>query len=322
MTLPRVSLLLCVSALAFANSAAGQAPQRYAGVVDHILAAWKSADVVCLGEDHGRYFDNELRLALVRHPAFPATVRAVVVEMANPVHQDLLDRFILDGAPMSRDELAPIWRDATNPEVWESPIYEELLRAIRDVNKGLTREQRVRVIGGDSKVDWAVIKHPEDLVPLMNRGGNIRETIATQVLEPRLKALAIYGAGHCSKVGTGFPGELGPRYGKERLWGISPFVRAPGAAKGRVLFGLGDEPAYVLIPGSRWAATSVEDMLTPALRRFTFGQLYDAIVYHGNVPDSVVAPDMATFRTAMGSELDRRAKLLADAVKLRQQRRP
>jgi hypothetical protein len=60
----------------------------------------------------------------------------------------------------------------------------------------------------------------------------------------------------------------------------------------------------------------------PALRRFTFGQLYDAIVYHGNVPDSVVAPDVATFRAAMGPKLDRRTKLLADAVKLRQQRRP
>ena len=53
MTFQRVSLLLCVSALASANPAAGQASQRYAGVVDHMLAAWKSADVVCLGEDHG-----------------------------------------------------------------------------------------------------------------------------------------------------------------------------------------------------------------------------------------------------------------------------
>ena len=315
-------LLYVGTALAFANSAAGQAAPRYAGVVDHILAAWKSADVVCLGEDHDRYFDNELRLALVRHPAFPTTVRAVVLEMANPVHQDLLDRFVLDGASMSRDQLAPIWRDATNPEVWESPIYEALLRAIRDVNLRLPRDQRVRLIGGDSKVDWSAIKRPEDLLPLMNRGGNIREIIATQIIEPHLKALAIYGAGHCSKVGTGFPGELGPRYGKERFWGISPFIRAPGAAKGRALFDLGDEPAYVIIPGSRWAAAPVQDMLTPALSRFTFGQLYDAIVYHGNVPDSVVGADMATFRTAMGPELDRRAKLLADAVKLRQQRRP
>jgi hypothetical protein len=144
-----------------------------------------------------------------------------------------------------------VWRDATNPEVWESPIYEELLRAIRDVNLRVPRDQRVRVIGGDSKVDWAAIKKPEDLLPLMNRGGNIRELIAAQVLEPHLKALAIYGACHCSKVGTGFPGQLAPRYGTERFWSIPPLVRAAGAAKGRALFGLGSDPAYVLIAGSR-----------------------------------------------------------------------
>jgi len=318
----RASLFLGTLALSPVIPAAGQARDQYAEVVDHILAAWKRADVVCLGEDHDRYFDNELRIALVRHPDFPKTVRAIVLEMANPVHQALLDRFILDGAEMSRDELAPAWRDATNPEVWESPIYEALLRAIRDVNLRLSREQRVRVIGGDSKVDWSAIKQPEDLLPLMNRGGNIREIIATQVLEPHVKALAIYGAGHCSHVGTGFPGELAPRYGKERLWGISPLVRAAGASKGRTLFGLGSDPAYVLISESRWAAMPVEDMLTPALSRFTFGQLYDAIVYHGDVPDSVVAADLVAFRAAMGPELDRRTKLLSDAVKLRQQRRP
>ena len=73
--------------------------------------------------------------------------------MANPVHQALLDRFILDGVPMTRAQLAPIWRDATNPEVWESAIYEALLRAIHGVNVQLPRDQRVRVLGGDSKVD-------------------------------------------------------------------------------------------------------------------------------------------------------------------------
>jgi hypothetical protein len=66
---------------------------------------------------------------------------------------------------------------------------------------------------------------------------------------------------------------------------------------------------------------SVEDMLIPGLSRFTFGQVYDAIVYHGTVPDSVVEADMVAFRATMGPELDRRAKILADAVKLRQQGR-
>lgn len=109
-----------------------------------------------VGEDRDRYFDNELCIALIRRPAFPAMVRVIVVEMANPVHQALLDRFILDGAPMSRDELAPSWRDASNPEVWESPLYAALLRAIQDVNPRRPRDQRVRVIGGDSRLDWKI----------------------------------------------------------------------------------------------------------------------------------------------------------------------
>jgi len=318
----RVALALTAVSFASATSAFGQTELRYAMVVDHILSAWKSADCVCLGEDHDRYYDNELRLALVRNPAFPRTVRVVVVEMANPVHQRLLDRFILDGEAMSRDELAPIWRDASNPEVWESPLYEAFLRAIRDVNLALPRHQRVRVIAGDSKVDWAAIKRPEDLLPHMNRGANIRDIIATQVLEPHLKALAIYGAGHCNKMGLGFPGQLAPHYGMDRFWGISPFVRSAGVTKGRKVFGLGDQPDYVRIANSEWAAMPVEDMLIPALSQFTFGQLYDAVVYHGDAPDSVVGPDMAAFRAAMGPELDRRTKILADAIKLRQKGRP
>src|SRR6476620_6546599 len=162
----RRAWIVAVLALLVASPARSQ--QRYTGVVDRILQAWKTADVVCLGEDHDRFYDNELRIAVVRHPDFPNVVRAVVVEMANPIHQDLLDRFALDGADMSREELAPIWRDATNPEVWESPIYEQLLRAIRDVNAKLPRGQRVRILAGDSKVDWSKITRGEDLVPFMN----------------------------------------------------------------------------------------------------------------------------------------------------------
>ena len=313
-------LSACIAlALALLTALAVQHQPRYAGVVERILDAWKTADVVCLGEDHDRYYDNELRLALVRHPAFARTVRAIVVELANPVHQDLLDRFALDGAAMSREELAPVWRDATNPEVWESPIYGELLRAVQEVNLRLPPSQRVRILAGDSKVDWSKITRGEELIPFMNRGGNIREIIATQVLDAHLKALAIYGAGHCNKRGTGFPGELADRFGKERFWSISPLIRTTGVEKGRVIFGLGAEPAYVLLAGSRWEAMPVEDMLTAALARFQMGQVYDAIVYHGDVPDRVVAADMATLKARMGPELDRRARILADAVKIRKQ---
>jgi hypothetical protein len=270
--------------------------------------------VVCLGEAHDRYYDNELRIALIQHPAFPRFVQVIVLEMANPVHQDLLDRFIVDGAPMSRSEIAPIWRDATNPEVWESPLYEQLLRAIREVNLHLPRQQRVRVIGGDSRIDWSKITRPQELLPLMNRGGNIREIIATQVLDRHLKALAIYGTGHCIKIGRGFPGDLVGRYSKERMWSISPVIR--GSALTKVL-GLGTEPAYIVIGGSQLASAPAEKLLDPEFRSHTIGQLYDALVYHGDVADKIVGPDMDAFNVAMGPELHRRAKLEADASKLR-----
>jgi hypothetical protein len=228
-------------------------PDRYAAVLEGILAAWKTADVVCLGEDHGRQFDSDLRIRLVRHPAFPRTVRVIVIEFANPIHQDLLDSFIVDGVAMSREELAPIWRDASGAEVWESPIYEQFLRAVHDVNRGLQRGERVRVVGGDSTIDWARIVRAEDLVPLVNRGGNIRDIIAKQVLEPHLKGLAIYGAGHCTKVGGGFPGELAAQFGADRFWSIWPLVGEKGAAKGRITFALKTDPAYIVVKGTQHA---------------------------------------------------------------------
>jgi hypothetical protein len=63
--------LLAASLLFAAAPLAGQ--ERYRAVVDRILAAWRTADVVCLGEDHGRLYDSELRIALVRHRDFPKT---------------------------------------------------------------------------------------------------------------------------------------------------------------------------------------------------------------------------------------------------------
>ena len=99
----------------------------------------------------------------------------IVVEMANNAHQPLLDEFVLDGAVMSRDEIAPAWRDALGVEVWESPIYEELLRAIREVNLKLPSDRRVRVIGGDTAIDWTRITRAEDLVPLLKAAFGIAE---------------------------------------------------------------------------------------------------------------------------------------------------
>ena len=125
------------------------AKARLQNIVKGILAAWDKADVVCLGEDHGGKNDSDLRIALVEHPDFVRKVSVIIVESANAAHQDILDRFILEGEDMPRDRLRVVWSDADGAEVWESPIYEAFLRAVRRGNLAVPRQQRVRLIGGD-----------------------------------------------------------------------------------------------------------------------------------------------------------------------------
>ena len=88
-------------------------------------------------------------------------MRAVVVEMANPASGLARSLHSRHGADIAR-RARPHLRDATNPDVRESRVYEALLRAIRDVNVRLPADQRVRVSGGDSRVDWSAIKRPEE----------------------------------------------------------------------------------------------------------------------------------------------------------------
>jgi hypothetical protein len=288
--------------------------------VESILAAWKVADVVCLGEAHQSQHDSDLRIALIQHRAFPQTVKVIAVEFASPIHQALLDRFILDGRAMSREELAPVWRESCCGETWESPIYEQFFRAVQQLNLKLQRNQRVRVIAGDSPHDWSRIKKPEDLVPQFNLGGNlrninIRNIIVQQLLEPRVKGLAVYGTSHCDKTGQGFPGHLAGQYGQGRIWSIEPLASAEASRKGQEVFGFGGRPTYVVIAGTRWGSTPAGEMLgsDPQL---TMGNMVDALIYHGEVPDTQVPADLTRLSGKYRSEFERRRALTNEAFKL------
>jgi len=193
---------------------------RLQTIVKGILAAWDKADVICLGEDHGSKNDSDLRIALVEHPDLVRKVNVIIVECANVEHQDILDRFALEGEDMPREKLRAVWSDANGAEVWESPIYEAFLRAVRKANLAVPQNQRVRLIGGDN---------PKET----NRGRFIREAVSREILSKGLRGLAIYGAGHCECRGMGFPGELESKY-PGRIWAAFSFYDVD---EGRRVFG-------------------------------------------------------------------------------------
>lgn len=59
-----------------------------------IIDAFRTHNVVALGEPHGNEQGHAFRLALIRDPRFAATVNDIVVECGNARYQDLMDRFI------------------------------------------------------------------------------------------------------------------------------------------------------------------------------------------------------------------------------------
>ena len=151
-------------------------------------------------------------------------------------------------------------------------------------------------------------------------GGNIRNIIARELLDKHLKGLAIYGARHCDKIGMGFPGELAGRY-PGRVWSIEPLVGRKGPQRGKKVFGLGKAPAYVVVAGGTRASLPAGELV--AVRSsLTLGEVLDAIVYHGDVKDSVVRADPTELNQVYGAELLRRRDLMNEAFKLWQQRRP
>jgi hypothetical protein len=250
------------------------AKSRLQGIVKEILAIWDKADVVCLGEGHARKNDSDLRIALIEHPNFARKVNVIVVEFADIQHQDILDRFILEGEDMSRERLREVWKDTSGKEVWESPLYEAFLRAVRKVNLALPRNQRVRVIAGDSSTEE-------------NRGKFIRDNMSREVLSKGLKGLAIYGSGHCICRGMGFPGELAGQY-PGKIWAAFNFGNV---TEGRSVFGLGDEPKLIPITGTEKAKLPGEKMFFSGKFPGPLGNLTNAIVYYGNAKEMIVPPD-------------------------------
>ncbi len=325
MIAPVRRLLAIVVAVSATQSPMAAAQRDLDAFVEPILAAWDSADVVCLGERHGSRNDSELRIALVRHPDFTRRVDVVVVEFASPVKQDLLDRFVLNGEELSREELQPIWRE-TGARAWESPIYEEFLRAVRDVNLLLPAERRVRVLAGDSPIDWSQVETAEDLFPHFERGGRggeMRLIVAEQVLAQNLKALAVFGAGHCEKRGGGFPGELEPQF-PGRFWVAYPLDRDPEyMAEARRAFGLGDEARWIPVTGTPLANRRAAGLFYTGQfddTTTTLGRLLDAIIYYGSGPDDVVRPDTVVVSPAFQAELRRRSRLTREAFERWMQR--
>src|ERR1043166_4440683 len=79
-----VPFLVAVASILFSQAAFPQEASGWAAATDALISAFDRADVIVLGEGHGRKPDSDFRVALVRNAKFADAVRVIVLEAPQP----------------------------------------------------------------------------------------------------------------------------------------------------------------------------------------------------------------------------------------------
>lgn len=180
--------------------------------IEFILDAFDRYSVVALGE--GNHMNRQaatFRLQLIRDLRFPQKTKNILVECGTSRYQDIMDRYIA-GENMPIDKMRLCWQETTQPVIWDAPIYEEFFRAVRQLNRSLPEENRLRVLLCDPPIDWSKIHTRKDLENYYNermitrpwgksniRDGHAYDVLVKEVLSKGEKALAIFGDAHFAK---------------------------------------------------------------------------------------------------------------------------
>jgi len=194
-------VLICPSV--FAQDKTKVALATPVNAADAIIKAFEKYDIVALSEgNHNNEQGHEFRLSLINHPQFSSVVNDIVVEFGSSSYQDVIDRFV-NGEDVPLNELQKVWQNTTQIHpVWDVPIYEAFFRAVRNKNKTLSEEHKLRVLLGDPPMDWHNIQTKDELITAWNKYDRKSfpvEVIKKEVIEKKRKALVIYGSNHLKR---------------------------------------------------------------------------------------------------------------------------
>jgi hypothetical protein len=160
-----------------------------------ILAAFDKYEVVAMPQGHGMQDLNDFIFSLIRTPAFSEKVNDIEFECGNSLYQPILDRYIA-GEDVQFTEVQKVWRKMGQPACGASGFVEQFFPLVRALNRKLAPGRRLRVLAGDSPVNWDQIKSTEDVIRLVHRDASIASVMEKEVILKHRKALMLYGTFH------------------------------------------------------------------------------------------------------------------------------
>ncbi len=195
-----------------------------------IIRAFETHNIVMFGEIHGNKQEYEWLRSLVSTPAFADRVDDIVMEFGNSLYQKSVDRYII-GEDVPADHLQKAWRNLAGAVGPPSPVYGSLYRAVRDANSKRRGQHQMRIVCGDTYIDWDKINNREDLGPyLANREQWYAQVVKDEVLAKHHRALLIMGWGH-------FLRRRGPSFVEQQL-------QSAGASTYVIVFGTNTRGGY------------------------------------------------------------------------------
>jgi hypothetical protein len=203
-----LAILLLLTALVPSISRAETQPAKPAGseptpepAIPAILSAFDKYEVVAMPQGHGMQDLDNFIFSLIRTPAFSEKVNDIEVEFGNSLYQPMLDRYIA-GEDVPFTEVQKVWRKMGQPASGASAFVEQFFPLVRALNQKLPTGRRLRVLAGDSPVDWDQIKSLDDIIRLVHRDASIASVMEKEVLSKHRKALMLFGTFHLMH-GTG-----------------------------------------------------------------------------------------------------------------------
>ena len=277
--------------------------------VSGILGAFDRYDLVAFGEAHRNQNVHDVVLSLIRAADFPQKVNDIVVEFGNARYQSLVDRYVVDGADVSIQDLRRVWRDAVNILVWDAPVYERFFAAVREVNRHLPAGKRMRVLLGDPPFDWNQIQSNKQWEAIAaQRNSHAADLIMREVVGKHQKALMFFGSIHVTRERAAYGGKEADsltemlEHRGQKVFVIWPEMRWGEMDKSFGRFGSWPTPSIALIRDTWFGNKSMGPPGTPTLQA-----LADAFLYLGPV---------GSLRQSVPS-----AKLYADAAYLAELKR-
>lgn len=262
-----------------------------------VVQAFRYHPVVAIGEIHSLQQAGDFYDSLISNQEFQKTVNDIVIEFASRRSQSTLDRYI-NGEDVPANELRQVWENTTKVFAFESPIYAHFLATVREVNSHLPPAKRLRVLAGDSWIDWSRVTTHEQWESYQPNNRSFAFVIEKEVLDKGQRALVILGSGHVIK-DTNPHVEADTTMLVERAHPRSMYVVIMSVRKPLQTSSL---PPPVLLPWARVRLPNGQEIIA--------GAYADALLYLGS-PPIPAPPNWAELQNEPQylKELSRRARI-------------